>query len=127
MVEYIFDYSTMTFDAYAEGKQFENDTSFVDEVPSNKKYFDPIEGLHLRAYVPSGFKYYIDDEIYPIIKEKEEFKPKGKDILIDILSSEKVNAEDLVGMNLIITNTTGKNVDVKVFEDEDKRVQIIYK
>ena len=51
----------MTFDAYAQGKQFEDGTSFKDGLPSNKQYFDPIEGLHLRAYVPSGFKYYIDD------------------------------------------------------------------
>jgi len=73
------------------------------------------------------FRYYIDDEKYPKNKEKEEFKPKSKDILIDILSREKRGSEDIVGMNLIITNTTDKKVDVKVYEDDDKRVQIIYK
>lgn len=60
-VKYVFDYETMTFDAYAQDKQFENGTSFKDGLPANKNYYDPIEGLHIRAYVPSGFTYYIDD------------------------------------------------------------------
>ena len=72
------------------------------------------------------FRYYMDDEMYPRNNTKEEFKPKGKDILIDILSSERTKASDLVGVNLIITNTTDKKVDVKVFEDEDSRVKVIY-
>lgn len=72
------------------------------------------------------FKYYIDDEVYPRGKDREEFKPKGKEILIDILSSERRKSDDVVGINFIITNTTDKKVDVKVFEDNDKRVNIIY-
>lgn len=84
----------------------------IDLLKEGKKYY---------------FRYYIDDEKYPTDKDKEEFKPKGKDILIDILSSKKDKKDDLVGMNLIITNSTDKKVDVKVFEDDDKRVQIIYK
>ena len=59
-IRYIFDYETKTFDLYAQGKIIADDVSY-ENVPSGKKVYDPSEGLHLRAYVPSGFVYYIDN------------------------------------------------------------------
>lgn len=57
-VQEVFDYSSMTYSVFAQGKLVCSDISFAEEgVVGN----DPMDGLVFRAYVPDGFEWYLDN------------------------------------------------------------------
>lgn len=58
------------------------------------------------------------------INEKIEIKNVGNKIVMDILSCEKKEKTDMVGVNLEVNNLSGKKADIVIYEDSDKRVNI---
>ena len=66
------------------------------------------------------FRYYNESDNYPKDKIVEEFKPKGNEILVDILSCKRLDETDNSGINLIVTNKTDKKVNVMIHDDDSK-------
>jgi len=58
------------------------------------------------------------------LKSTYELKLNNNEIIFDILSCEKSSKDDKAGVKLKIENTSSKKVNVKVFDDKDKRVSI---
>lgn len=61
-IQQVFDYSTLTYDLYCNGKEVLKNTAFTLE-------YDPFDALFLRGNVPAGFKCYIDDLAVSYIEE----------------------------------------------------------
>jgi len=57
---------------------------------------------------------------------KVEILPKSDGILFDVLSCEKVEKQDYVGVNLNIANNIDKKISIKIFDDADSRVSYNY-
>lgn len=78
------------------------------------------------AFYNEGKSYYCEYDIGEEKHGKAKVSPEGN-ILFDILSCELVEMDDHISTDLHIVNNSNKKVSVAIFEDEDKRVNIVEK
>ncbi|MBQ7668015.1 MAG: hypothetical protein IJS47_01650 [Clostridia bacterium] len=99
--------------------------SSKDTLGSSYVYFNTNEKINFDInFTYENKKYYCSYNDINGNTIRTELNIDDKDILLDILSCKKEKQEDMIGINLVVTNNTDKKVSVKVFDDSSRRVTI---
>ncbi|PAB58507.1 GspMb/PilO family protein [Anaeromicrobium sediminis] len=72
------------------------------------------------------YKYKTESESYPRDYEngKVQFRPKGDNIVLNIISNKRNSSEDISGVNLSLINTSNLKLNVKIDYDDLERTRV---
>ena len=103
-----------------------NDTSNLSYVYADNSGTETVELVLTEESGRYYFKYKAGSNTYPLSYNGNgiEFKPLGDKIVLNILSTKRLNEEDLSGIALTITNNTKKEVEVIIENEDDNRPRI---
>lgn len=103
-----------------------NDTSNLSYVYADNSGTETVELVLTEETGRYYFKYKAGSNTYPLSYNGNgiEFKPLGDKIVLNILSTKRLNEEDLSGIALTITNNTKKEVEVIIENEDDNRPRI---
>lgn len=107
-VRYIFNYSSETFDTYVDETAIETGTSFRNLLGAN--YYDPIEGIFIRAHVPGGYIFYVDDVKVAYIESKPS--------MLNMITVNNESIENFAGSRLNYEIEIDSDVYESLSEDD---------
>lgn len=95
---------------------------------SNKCLYSDDNGRHdiIVNFSKKNGKFYAEYSVNEESSVIESFSSNG-DIKFDVLSCDKVLEDDYISVDLIINNTSDKKVSVVIYDDDDKRVNVVSK